>query len=503
MTIDNQNFAALVDGACARHAARPAFFHGGRAILHDELAALVDGWAAALDARGAGPGVCVTVWLPNGPAFVAAFLATLRLGAIAAPLGVLLAGREVRVRLQIAQSRVLVTTHALARQLGEVDTDLLAIGAGDLHLAAAGHHPPVTRAAEDVAVLISTSGTTGQAKAAELTHRGVTWNARALAEGLALRPGDVQLAVAPLSHVLGMSAVMNASLLSGAAVAPMERFDAAAALALMAQTGTTGLVGAPPMFAAMLREARRSGTGHRLRFGMTGGAALSPALSSGVEEVFGCVLGDGYGMSEVGGGVTLTPLATRPKPGSVGPALPGTALRIVDPVTGAPLGAGARGEVVVRSPSVMRGYRGDDAATRAVLDADGWLLTGDIGYLDQEGYLFLVDRKKEVIIRSGYNVYPREVEEVLLSFPGVLEAAVVGVPDEEHGEEVVALVVPAHEAAPDPEHLKAFARERLAAYKYPRRVVVVETLPKGQTGKIAKRDIDLQALRPPGAKDQG
>ena len=150
---------------------------------------------------------------------------------------------------------------------------------------------------------------------------------------------------------------------------------------------------------------------------------------------------------------------------------------------------------MVRSPSVMRGYRGDDEATRAVLDPDGWLLTGDVGYLDQDGYLFLVDRKKDLVIRSGYSVYPREVEEVLCSCPGVLEAAVVGVPDDEHGEEVVALVVPAPDGGLDPEAVKAFARARLAAYKYPRHVIVVGELPKGPTGKVSKRDIDRRALR--------
>ena len=200
-------------------------------------------------------------------------------------------------------------------------------------------------------------------------------------------------------------------------------------------------------------------------------------------------------MSEVGGGITLTPVATPPRAGSVGPALPASELRILDLATGAPLPVGERGEVAVRSPSVMRGYRGQGEATRAVIDRDGWLSTGDIGYLDRDGYLVLVDRKKELIIRSGYNVYPREVEEVLFSCPGVLEAAVVGVPDDDHGEEVVALVVPAQQGGLDPEAVKAFARERLAAYKYPRHVFVVTELPKGPTGKISKRDIDRGALR--------
>jgi long-chain acyl-CoA synthetase len=310
-----------------------------------------------------------------------------------------------------------------------------------------------------------------------------------------MTPEDVQLAVAPLSHVLGMSGVMNASLLSGAAIALMDRFDAAAALALIRRTRTTGVMGAPPMFAALVREARRVGPAPRLRFAMTGGAVLATQLASAVEETFGCALRDGYGMSEVGGGITLTPIASPTRAGSVGPALPGSELRILDLTTGAALPIGERGEVAVRSPSVMRGYRGQSDATRAAVDRDGWLSTGDVGYLDRDNYLFLVDRKKELIIRSGYNVYPREVEEVLSSCPGVLEAAVLGLPDDDHGEEVVALVVAEQQGGLDPEAVKAFARERLAAYKYPRHVVVVTELPKGPTGKISKRDIDRQALR--------
>jgi long-chain acyl-CoA synthetase len=292
-----------------------------------------------------------------------------------------------------------------------------------------------------------------------------------------------------------MTGVMNATLVTGGALALMERFDAASALQLMTETGTTGVMGAPAMFTALLREARKTGAAPRLRFAMTGGAALSTELARAVEETFGCALLDGYGMSEVGGGVTLTPSASSAKPRSVGPALPGSELRIVDLVTRKPLSAGERGEVAVRSPSVMAGYRHDQEGTRAVVDGDGWLMTGDVGYLDTDGYLFLVDRKKELIIRSGYNVYPAEVEEVVRSCPGVLEVAVVGVADDDHGEEVVALVVPAEEGALDPEAVKAFARERLAAYKYPRHVVLVKELPRGPTGKVSKREIDRAALR--------
>ena len=355
----------------------------------------------------------------------------------------------------------------------------------------------VARLDDDVAVLIFTSGTTGHAKAAELTHRGIAWNARALADAFAMTADDVQLAAAPLSHVLGMTSVMSASLITGGAVALMERFDAPAALSLLTSARITGVVGAPPMFVALLREAHKAGEAPRLRFALAGGAALATEVARSIEETFQCALREGYGMSEVGGGIAGASLTSPRKPQSVGPAFPGSEIRVVDVATRAPLPIGERGEVQVRSPSVMRGYRADEDGTKAVVDRDGWLSTGDIGYVDDDGYVFLVDRMKDLIIRSGYNVYPGEVEEVLCSCPGVLEAAVVGVPDEEHGEEVVALVVPARVGdggGLDPEAVKAFARERLAAYKYPRRVIIVKELPKGPTGKISKRDIDRAAL---------
>jgi long-chain acyl-CoA synthetase len=495
MSSSNENFALLVDATCDRFPARPALFHHDGGVSYGELAARVDGWATALRERGAGPDRCVALWLPNSPAFVAAFLATLRLGATVAPLGVLLKAPEVRARLALARPAVLVTTPALARELGDDGTAVLAVDPAGVEGPASERIAPLARAGDDVAVLMFTSGTAGEAKAAELSHQAITWNARALADGLALGATDVQLAAAPLSHVLGMTGIMNASLLSGGALTLMDRFDAATALRLIARTGITGVVGAPQMFIALLREARKAGPPPQLRFAMTGGSALAAELSRAFTETFGCALRDGYGMSEVGGGITLTPVALPPRPGSVGPALPGSALRILDLATRAPLPVGARGEVAVRSPSVMRRYGGDDEATRAVLDPDGWLVTGDVGYLDQDGYLFLVDRKKDLVIRSGYSVYPREVEEVLCACPGVLEAAVVGIPDDEHGEEVVALVVAAPDGALDPEAVKTFARARLAAYKYPRHVVLVSELPKGPTGKVSKRHIDRHALR--------
>jgi long-chain acyl-CoA synthetase len=491
----NANFAVFVQATCERLPDRPALLHRGGWISYRDLGRQIDAWVGALRQAGAAPGRCVAIWLPNSPAFVAAFVASLRLGAVAAPLGILLKPREVRQRLDVAGAAVVVTTPALARDLADVAASVVAVDSAGLAVDGGGTaaSAAVARLHDDAAVLIFTSGTTGDAKAAELTHGGIAWNARALADAFAMTADDVQLAAAPLSHVLGMTGVMGASLITGGAVALMDRFDAPAALALLASAGITGVVGAPPMFVALLREAHKAGGAPRLRFALAGGAALATEVARSIEETFQCALREGYGMSEVGGGIAGASLTSPRKPRSVGPAFPGSEIRIVDVVTHAPLPIGERGEVQVRSPSVMRGYRLDEDGTKAVIDADGWLSTGDIGYVDDDGYLFLVDRKKDLIIRSGYNVYPGEVEEVLLSCPGVLEAAVVGVPDEDHGEEVVALVVPAGVGV-DPEAVKAFARERLAAYKYPRRVIVVNELPKGPTGKISKRDIDLAAV---------
>lgn len=497
----DRNFARLVEAACAREPARPALHHGNEVIPYGELARRIDAFAAVLRGRGVGPGRCVAIWLPNCPAFVEAFFAVLHLGATVAPLGALLRPREVRERLQIADPAVLVTTAALADAFGAGSVSVLVVDPSGGRFPEARRELPVTRASEDAAVLIFTSGTTGTAKAAELSHGGIAWNVRAFIEAFAIDRDDVQLGVPPFSHVLGMTCIMNSTLVTGGAVALVERFDSAAVLALMAKTHTTIATGAPSMFVALVLEARKLGSAPRLRLAHGGGSPFLEEIAHSIEETFGCAAREGYGMSEVGGAISVTPIDAERRSGSAGPALAGSELRVVDAGSSAPVPAGERGEVQVRSPSVMRGYRGDLAATRTVLDPEGWLSTGDIGYLDDDGYLFLVDRKKELIIRSGYNVYPREVEDVIRGYPGVLEVAVVGVPHEVHGQDIVALVVPAREGGLDPEALKAFARERLAAYKYPRHVMLVDTLPKGPTGKISKRQIDgaaLLARMPPG-----
>ena len=463
--MSNAELYAAFAESCERHADRTALIVDGRRVGYEELRELAHRWAAALRRRGVAADDCVALVLPNGRDYVAAYFGALALGATVVPLNVLLAAPEVAERVERSGAIVTITPR-------------------DEPASTPIEPEPVSA---EVAVLLFTSGTTGGAKGAELTHAGLEWNARGIVDSFALSADDVQLAAAPLTHVLGMTGVMNATLITGGALALMERFDPRSGYELMVDAGVTIAMGAPPMFSALLLEAAATKARPPLRLAHIGGAALPAQLASECADTFGCTVREGYGMTEVGGGIAVTPLENEPKVGSVGRGMAGTELRI-DPLEG------EKGEVQARSPSVMQRYRGEPEATAAVLDPDGWLSTGDVGYFDEDGYLFLVDRKKELIIRAGYNVYPREVEEVLYAHPDVLEAAVLGIPDDTVGEEVAALVTTRPGTSPTAEQIREWAKARVAAYKYPRRIVFVDQLPKGPTGKILKRAIDRSVL---------
>jgi long-chain acyl-CoA synthetase len=413
--------------------------------------------------------------LPNGPAFLAAALGALRLGAIVVPLNALLAPPEVEARLEASGPRAFVEH--------EEELDGNAEPAADL----------IERDDADPAVLLFTSGTSGKPKGAILTHGSLHAAARNAADALELGPRDVVLGAAPFSHVLGLSTGVVSTLLSGAAIAVVRRFEAEPTLALMAETRTTILLGVPTMCIALCQAARSAEALPPVRIAHVGGAAVPVEVARDFERTFGGEVYEGYGLTELSGLATTYVRNQTRKPGSVGMPLGSSELRIVS-LEGEPLPAGEVGEVEFRGPSVIPGYWEDPQATAEAIDADGWLATGDLGYLDEDGYLFLVDRKKELIIRGGYSVYPREVEEALYAHPDVLEAAVIGLPDETLGEEVAAVVVPRPGTAPTAEGIQAWAKERVAAYKYPRRVIFVDALPKGPTGKILKRAIDRSGL---------
>ena len=427
--------------------ARPALLWNEERIEYAALDSLAARAAGALRERGVRRGDRVALILPNRPAFVAAYHGALRLGAVVVPVNPLMSEREVRERVADAGARLVVTDELDGPELERVEP----------------------RAGDDVAVILYSSGTTGTPKRVELTHGGLRTNAEYLAlEALGLREDDVLFGAAPLAHVFGMTGCMNAAIAAGACLALVERFEAESALDLVEGAGVTVFMGVPAMCIALLATGRPGA----MRIAHVGGAPLPVDTLHAFEERFGATVLEGYGMTEVGGTATTNHADRERKPGSVGTPAAGGEVRID--------GDGI-GEVLLRSPTVMRGH-------------EGWLATGDVGYVDEDGYLFLVDRTKDVILRGGYTVYPREIEELLFAHPQVREAVVVGVPDERVGEEVVALVVPARPSC-DPAALQAYVRERVAAYKYPRHVLLVDDLPRSATGKILRREIDRDALR--------
>ena len=457
----------LADGAAA-HGDRPALWFEERSTSYAELERRSAVAASALRDRGVGAGDRVAIRLSNSPDFIAAYFGALRLGAIIVPLNALLAPPEIEERIAASTPVTLV----------EDELPMKGDPVGEI----------VPRDWRDPAVVLFTSGTSGRPKGAILTHGGVRAAARNAADALALGPDDVMLGAAPFSHVLGQSTGIVSTLLVGGAISVVRRFEAEQTLATMTRTGTTILLGVPTMCIALCQAARGVARLPPVRIAHVGGAAVPEGVAQDFERTFGGDVVEGYGLTELSGIATTFPVGRRRKPGSVGVPLGGTELGIRDPDDQ------GVGEVMLRGPSVIPGYWNDPEATAAAIDADGWLATGDMGRVDDEGDLYLVDRKKELIIRGGYNVYPREVEEALYSHPGVLEAAVVGVPDERLGEEVAALVVPRPGSSVAVDDLRAWCRERVAAYKYPRRIVLVDDLPKGPTGKILKRAIDRSVV---------
>jgi long-chain acyl-CoA synthetase len=304
-------------------------------------------------------------------------------------------------------------------------------------------------------------------------------------------PGDVVFGALPLFHSFGQTAAMNASLRAGGCLALLPRFEPEAALEMMQTLGATVFLGVPAMYTAILNHPNREGFDlGSLRICISGGQSLPVEVLRGFEEAFGCKILEGYGLSETSPVACQNHPDRERKPGSIGLPIEGTEMKIVDE-SGAELPEGEVGEILIRGPNVMKGYWRRPEATEEAI-RDGWLYTGDLGRRDSDGYFYIVDRKKDLIIRGGYNVFPREVEEVLYEHPDVVEAAVVSVPDERLGEEVGAAVVLRPGSETSPEDLQAHVKSQLAAYKYPRRIWMLDELPKGPTGKILKREI-----RPP------
>jgi long-chain acyl-CoA synthetase len=474
---------------------------GGVAIQQGEIGLTYEGLeessarvAAMLRARGIGAGDRVGVMLPNVAAFAVLYYGVLRIGAIVVPMNTQLRRREIEHYVGDSGAGLLFCSPdtAAEAEAGAGGAEVIAIGPGDLHDLIATVEPDPQIAGtdpDDTAVILYTSGTTGRPKGAELTHANLDENAEVVACSLIeVGPGDVVMGALPLFHSFGQTAAMNATLRSGAALTLMPRFDPAEALSIMERDRVTVFLGVPTMYAAMLHE---PDTGRydlsALRTCISGGQSLPVEVLHDFERTFGCKILEGYGLSET------SPVAcqNRPdrerKPGSIGVPIDGVQMKVVDDA-GEELAPGEVGEILIRGPNVMKGYwRNPEATAEAI--TDGWLHTGDLGRTDEDGYFYIVDRKKQLIIRGGYNVFPREVEEVIYEHPSVREAAVVGIPHPDLGEEVGAAVVLRDGATATPEEISEFVKERLAAYKYPRLVWFIDELPKGPTGKVLKREI--------------
>jgi len=494
----NENLASMLIESAKRHGDRPALRLDEMVVSYGALDRASARVAAFVREHGIAPGDRVGIMIPNVPHFPVVYYGILRAGAIVVPMNVLLKAREVSFYLSDSGARLLFAWDEVAASAGEgagaAGTEVILVEPGGYECVPAGVTPMfqmTERAPDDTAVIIYTSGTTGKPKGAELTHRNLRRNAEITAINLtALTHDDILLCALPLFHSFGQTCLMNAGVRTGSCLDLMPRFDAGRALEMMDRHGTTVFEGVPTMYHAILNHPERDRYDtSRLRLCTSGGAALPLEVLHGFEKTFGAVILEGYGLSETSPVASFNHPDRERKPGSIGTPIEGVEMTVLTEDEREAV-LGEVGEVAIRGHNVMKGYWKQPDATRDAMRG-GWFHTGDMGRIDEDGYFFIVDRKNDMIIRGGYNVYPREIEEVLYEHPAVLEAAVIGVPDMTLGEEIAACIVLRPGAEGSPDDIRSFVKERVAAYKYPRHIWFAATLPKGATGKILRREIEV------------
>jgi acyl-CoA synthetase (AMP-forming)/AMP-acid ligase II len=486
-----------------RHADRlggkPALVDGpsGRTLGYHQLAGGIERVAAALAARGFARGDVLALYSPNLPEYALAAYGAMAAGGAVTGANPLLTAGELAGQLADAGARLLVTVPpfleralAAAEKAGVEEVVVFgeAPGATPFRELVAHRHPPARASVDperDLAALPYSSGTTGLPKGVELTHASLVTNARQGQASLDIREDDVVLAAAPFFHAIGGNIVLPSGLAAGATLVTLPRFDFEGFLQTIQQYRVTYTIVVPPVALAL--------AGHplveqydlsSLRLLGVGGAPLGAEVEQRCAERLGCTVGQGFGMTEASALIAVGPLSA-PRRGSVGRLVANTEARVVDPEGGADLGVGRTGELWVRGPQVMRGYRHRPDATAATVDADGWLHTGDLCYLDEDGYLYVVDRLKELIKYKGYQVAPAELEHLLLTHPAVADAAVVPRPDPEAGEVPVAHVALRGQATA--EELLAYVAERVAPYKRVRAVRIADSVPRSPSGKLLRR----------------
>ncbi|MEU4200099.1 long-chain fatty acid--CoA ligase [Streptomyces sp. NPDC026294] len=515
------NLSVLLEDSARTHPDRDAVVLGTRRFTYAQVEAAASRVANLLVDRGIRPGDKVALSCPNLPCFPIVYYGILKAGAVVVPLNILLKGREVAYHLADSEAKAyfcfegdagllmgteghagfseapgcehffLITADPSAESSIEgVET------MGTALRGAATTFDSIRTSGDAPAVLLYTSGTAGQAKGAELSHANLIHNALACNRLLENRPAlDTHLVVLPLFHSFGATVQMNAGFSTASTLVLLPRFEARQAVTLMRQEDITFFAGVPTMWWGLLQTLANDvdveRIARKLRVGVSGGASLPAELSKQVRERLGVQVLEGYGLSETSPVVTFSDPAREPRPGSIGVPIWGVQVKLIKPdwseVEDDGTGS-AIGEIAVRGHNVMKGYHGRPEATAEAIK-DGWFRTGDLARRDKDGFYYIVDRAKDLIIRGGFNVYPREIEEVLMTHPAISLAAVVGVPHESHGEEIKAFVVLDRGAEVCPDELIAWGREQMAGYKYPRIMEIVETLPMTSTGKILKRQL--------------
>ncbi|HKV86128.1 MAG TPA: acyl-CoA synthetase [Ktedonobacterales bacterium] len=500
----------------AREPERPAIIFEGQTITYGALYARVEGMARALRAWGLASGDRVALFLENCPEFVVAYLGVHLAGGVVVLVNAQYRQVELSHILTDSGARLCVTTVPGSMELSglaapDLEALVIVYDANPTHTVMgsavgfeeflargdAGAETPLSMPDADApAVIAYTSGTTGRAKGALLLHRNLVANIAAVTTAWGWTAADRLLLALPLFHTHGLMVGMHGTLSTGASVILRRRFDAAEILGILnTDANVTMFFGVPTMYRRLLAEAERTGApAHRLRLYVSGSAPLDSHLFAAFARVFGQKILERYGMTETIMNLT-NPYEGERRAGAVGGPFPGQEARVVDTETRRPLPDGDTGEIEVRGPHVFAGYWNRPDATADAFAEDGWFKTGDLGWRSADGYYTIAGRARELIISGGYNIYPREVEDALAAHSAVAEVAVLGLPDADLGEQVVAVVVPVDGAAVSADELVAYCRERLASYKKPRRVVFVESLPRNALGKVQKHLLAAEIQR--------
>ncbi|WP_328224176.1 MULTISPECIES: long-chain-fatty-acid--CoA ligase [unclassified Streptomyces] len=519
MTRSTRNVSGLLTRTASGHPARTAIVFGGDRISYAELDAASNRVANLLIERGVRPGEKVALSCTNSPQFTTIYFGILKAGAVVVPLNVLLKAREIAYHLNDCEATAYFAVEGSpelpigreawsAFQAAGRAAHFFLIGSGTLvdgvtpdqvHAAAVAGQPEtsetVERADDDTAVILYTSGTTGQPKGAELRHRNVYDIARAGVQLFASDPAtpDVYLCVLPLFHAFGQMVIQNGAIGFGGTLVLQARFSAREALDLMLDHAVTFFGGVPTMYWGLLEALDDSVDVARLaanlRIAVSGGSALPAKIHQEFKERFGVTILEGYGLSETAAIASFARYGEEPRVGSIGLPIAGVRMKLInDDWSDVADDPGAVGEIAIKGYNIMKGYYERPEATSEAID-QGWFRTGDLARKDADGFYFIVDRSKDMIIRGGFNVYPRELEEVLMEHPAVSLVAVIGVPHRSHGEEIKAVVVRKAGDRTTEAELTAWGKEQFAGYKYPRIVEFVDALPMTATGKILKREL--------------